>query len=1047
MKTKILYIFLLISLTGFAQSTVNGVVTDDSGTPMLGVNVIIKNTTTGTMTDFDGKYSIEAKSDDVLSFSAMGMVTKNVLVGSNKQLNVVMKADVAQLDEVVVIGYGSVAKKDLTGSVATIKTEVLETAPVANFDEALTGRLAGVSVSGNEGTPGEALKIVVRGGNSITSTNNPLYVINGLPLEDFDPSSINTSDIESYQVLKDASATAIYGSRGANGVIVITTKSGKSNSKTEVSFNISRSIQEITKTLEVLNGYQYVKYLQTQSIARDGYVVDPNGDNLSSFIAKWVDPELYRSLKGRDYQDEVFNIAPMTQASFSIRGGNDKTSISFSSGFTDQEGVLITTGFKKWTTNFTIKHKLSDKFSLWGAMNYSNANRYGAEMRTGNANQQLRNIILSRPVEPLNPDDGEEEGGFNAGADDAGDYTNLFDPVKDMNNTFREDKSHNIRVNTSLTYRITDDFTFKTTNGFNTTIGKEGLFYSKDTQQGTRSTNGINGQIETYERSTYSTSNTLQFNKDVKSNNFKALIGIEHVHYTNFTSKLWNKNLETDEFGLSNLDVGLNTTLSETDESENTLLSYFGRVNLNLKGKYLLTATYRADGSSKFQGDNRWGYFPSFSGAWQIGKEKFMDNVNFVNSLKLRAGWGLTGNNRVGDFISLDQLGFNKWNQYLFGVDEDVTLGVVQTVFAMPDLKWEKTGQTNIGMDFSMFQSRFSGTLDYYYKKTEDLLLYADMALSTGFAVVVQNVGSVSNQGFELSLRGLIFDNKDFRWETNFNISTNKNKVLSLNYGQEFIKNGVRIDWYDEDFYISEVGEPVGMMYGFEYDGLYQADDFTYDTTNSEHPYTLKDGVPSQASNVGPGFAKFVDQDGNGVIDQDDRVVIGDPHAKHFGGLSNNFKYKNIDLSIFLQWSYDFDIYNANRALWSYPSQKSYQNRLSDVANAWTPWNTDTDVITPYSNGYASWPREGYRLDSRFIEDGSYVRLKTVTLGYNLPLKEDSLFKNIRFAVSGQNLYTWTSYSGFDPEVSTQGNSVTPNLDWSAYPKSRTYNFSISAKF
>jgi len=1044
-------IALFVSFIGYAQSVITGTVTDTSNLPLPGVNILLKGTTNGSMTDFDGNFSIKAKKGDVLIISMLGMVSQTIKIEDQKHLPVILKSDVAQLDEIVVVGYGSVAKKDLTGAVASVETEDLQVAVVANFDEALTGRMAGVNVTTNEGTPGEALKIVVRGGNSITNSNDPLYVVNGLPLENFDPATIATSDIETFQVLKDASATAIYGSRGANGVIVITTKTGRTNSKSIVTLDVSSSIQDVTNTLDVLSPYQYVKNLETQSIARDAYQFLPNvdGSNLSSFINRWVDPELYRDIEGKDYQSEAFQLALMTRANLSIRGGTNKTNLSFSSGLVNQDGILITTGFKRWNNNFTINHKVSDKVDLWGAINYTNSNRSGARMRNGRGNQTLRNIILFRPVDPLNPGSNETPGGggFIPGENDA-EFANLFDPIQDMQGTKREDKAHNVRVNTTLTVDLAEELTLKTTNGFNTTIGQEELFYSKNTQQGTRSENGINGRIDGYERSTFSTSNTLAFNRKFKRNVFNVLGGIEFVHNTSYSSRLWNKNLPTDKFGINNLDVGTTPTISMTDFRENKLLSYFGRANLHLnRRKYLLSATFRADGSSKFQGGNRWGYFPSFSGAWQVAEEDFMDKLSFINSFKLRAGWGRTGNNRVGDYASINQFGIGIWNGYTFGQDEIYQPGATQTTFAVPDLRWETTAQTNLGLDFSMFDSRVSGTVDYYDKKTEDLLLYGDMSLSTGFATVVQNVGSVSNKGLEVSLNGLIVDKKDFRWEANFNISTNKNKILSLNDGQEFIKTDPQLDWNNEWYYISEVGQPVGMMYGFEYDGLYQMDDFIFDPSiNPERPYVLKPGLPTYQTGVGPGHAKYIDQNGDGIIDEADRVVIGNPYPKHFGGFENNFKYKNFDLGVLLQWSYDFDVFNANRALWSFPSHQSHLSRLASVADAWTPWNTDTDVIAHYSNGIATFPRPGYKFDTRYVEDGSFLRLKTVTIGYNVPVDNSTGFNSLRIALSAQNLYTWTSYSGYDPEVNV-GGTLNPSLDFSAYPKSRTISLTMTAKF
>ena len=1045
----ILIVALFLTCFGYAQQTITGVVKGADDQPLPGVVVKIKDTNIATMTDFDGNYSIDAGSDNVLMFIMMGMIPQNIKVGSQALINVAMADDVAQLDEVVVIGYGSVAKKDLTGAVSTVKVEDIEIAPVANFDQALSGRIAGVNVSSSEGTPGEALKIVVRGGNSITSSNDPLYVVNGMPLEDFDPSTIDASEIESFQILKDASATAIYGSRGANGVVVITTKSGKSNGKTEVTINLATSMQEITKTLNVFSPYQFVKNLETLAIARDGFQYLPyGGDNeRTKFINKWVDPELYRDAEGVDYQNEAFNLAPMTRGSIAVRGGNDKTTVSFSTNYVDQDGVLITTGFKRWGTNFTISHKINDKLNLWGSSNYTKSNRIGPRMRNGRGNQQLRNIILYRPVEPIIKSDGEEEGGLIPGENE-NDYANLFNPIEDIQGTTREDKSHNIRVNTRLTYKLNSNLTLQTSNSINTTLGQEELFYSLNTQQGSRSDNGINGQINAYERSTFSSSNTINYKKKIDNFNIGALVGMEYVHNTFFTSRLWNKNLPTDKFGISNLDIATTPTIALTDEQENKLLSYFGRFNVNYKYKYLITATIRADGSSKFQEDHRWGYFPSVSGAWQLGNEDFMESVNFVNSLKIRLGWGLTGNNRIGNYSSYNQFGTSIWSGYAFGESEAYIPGAVQSTFAVPDLRWESTGQTNLGVDFSLLQSRLSGTVDYYYKKTTDLLLNADMAPSTAFPQAVQNVGSVSNEGLEFSLTGQIIDKKRFKWNASINISTNKNKILSLNQGQEFIKSDPQIDWGNENYYISQVGSPVGMMYGLQYDGLYQSEDFTYEPDQStQAPYVLKEGLPTYGTNVGPGHVKYVDQNGDGFIDEDDKVVIGNPYPKHFGGFNNNFRYKNFDLSVLLQWSYKFDVLNANRALWAYPNNNTNFSRLAEAANAWTPWNTDTDVVAHYSNGIAAYPRPGYKADSRYVEDGSYLRLKTVSLGYNVPLNPDAGFKSLRLTLSGQNLYTWTNYSGYDPEVGVGGNALNQNLDFSAYPQSRTYSLAITAKF
>lgn len=1057
MKNKLyqIYICFFIALAGFAQTKITGVITDENNMPLPGVNVLVKNTTNGVMTDFEGQFSIEVNQGVILSISMVGMITQNIKVTDQTNLKILLKQDVAKLDEVVVIGYGSTTKKDLTGAVSTVKAEDLEVAPVATFDEALTGRIAGVTVTSDEGTPGAPLRIVVRGGNSLTGSNDPLYVVNGIPLEEFDPGTINTEDISSFQVLKDASATAIYGSRGANGVIVITTKSGNTDGTTNVNFKFSSGLQFINKHLEVLNPYQFVKHLETQAIARDGnQLITDSGSFLSIFLNRWGSPELYRDVAGRNYQEEAFREALMTRANFSVSGGNSKTNIFFSTAYLDQQGILITTGYKRLNTNFTIRHKINDKLHLRAAAWYTSSKRFGPPMRTSRNDQILRSLIVFRPVDPINRQEGEEEGGYIPGVNDD-DFRFLFDPIKNLNNTDRIDTNNSIRLLGNLTYKINKNLTLKSANGYRTNIGKGELFYGLETQQGSRSENGINGTITNNQRTTISTSNTLQYKKRIRRSRLEALLGMEYVDNNFFSSRLRNTNLPTDKFGVSNLDIATRPTLALTNETSNKLMSFFGRFNFSLNNKrFLLTATLRADGSSKFQPENRWGYFPSFSGAWQIGDENFMSNLFFLNSLKLRAGWGLTGNNRIGDYISFNQFGITTGTGYTFGFDETYQPGAVQTTLAVPDLRWETTGQTNIGLDFSMFQSRFSGTIDYYYKLTDDLLLNANMSLSTGFSGVTQNIGSVSNEGLEVSLSGLIIDRENFKWETTFNISTNVNTIVALNDGQEWIKTDARYDFANgrtpEFHYISEIGQPAGMMYGFVYDGLFQVDDFVFDPSAPESaPYTIKDGLPIYRNgNIGPGHVKYVDQNGDGIIDQDDRTVIGNPHPKHFGGLNNKIKIRNFDIECLLQWSYDYDIFNANRASWSFPTHNGSFNLLSSAANAWTPSNTNTNIVTHYSNGAAAFPPPGYRFDSRYIEDGSFLRLKTVRVGFNVPMKNTKIgMKTLRIALSGQNLFTWTNYSGFDPEVSIRRSALVRNLDFSAYPQRTTYNVEVSAKF
>lgn len=1042
----ICFIFFSATSTMLSQNSVKGVVSDENKVPIPGVNIMVKGTKKGTVTDFDGRYTLnDVAVNSVLVYSYLGYKEKQVSVKRNNEtINVTMQEDLESLDEVVVIGYGSVLRQDLTGAIATVKSEEITVAPTANFDQALVGRIAGVSITSPEGVPGAALDIVIRGGNSVTGSNAPLYVIDGIPLEGFDPATISTSDIESFNVLKDASATAIYGSRGANGVILITTKNGKTNGTTEVTLSHSYGQQYIPTRINLLNPYQYVKYREYQAFANDGWTY---GTASTNFRNTWVDPELYRNEKGTDWQDEIFQLADLIQNNVTVSGGNQTTNIFYSFDHTDQEGTVINTGFKKLNNNLRVNHKFNDKTRISTSLFYSNSKRLGPSFRTDKAFSTLRNVMNFRPVEPV-ISDGLEPGGFDPNDPD---FANTFNPLRDLQNTSRNQNQNLFRGSFSLFHKIADNLELKATGNFQVSDTEDRTLYGAESAQAQRTVNGISAIIETNNRTVLSTSNTLTHTLKKDKFVLTSLAGIEASQDGFESTRLRNNNLPTDQFGTSNIGIATTPTLSQSNASENTLLSYFGRANLALSNKYILTATYRADGSSKFAKQNRWGYFPSFSVGWKLDKEKFLKNSDFINSLRLRAGYGVTGNNRIPDYSAFNTIGISSGTGYVFGSGENYQPGSVQNNLAVPDLKWETTKQSNVGIDFDIFDFKISGTVDYYNKRTTDLLLNADMALSTGFNAVRQNVGEVSNKGLEISLNTVNIKTPSFEWTTSFNISTNKNEIIRLNDGQLDIRTNADYDFNNEFHYISAVGEPVGMMYGLQFERLYQAEDFiSFPNNPLGSRYELKPGIPNNGNvNVRPGMAKFVDQDGNGTINELDRVVIGNPYPKHFGGLENSFKYKNFDVRFLLQWSYDFDIFNANRTVFGVAQVNQGFNRLALVADAWSPFNSDSDVNVSYSDGIAGFNPSGNKFDSRAVEDGSYIKLKTVAIGYSLPKRalEKIKLKTLRFTLSGQNIFTWTDYSGYDPDVSVSGNPLIRNLDFSAYPQSTTISVGVTTTF
>lgn len=1045
MKKALIFVMVCIiaPLTAFAQNSISGTVTDGEGYPLPGVSVVVKGQAKGTSTDFDGLYLLtNLNPEDVLIFSYVGFETQEIQVEDKESLNVQMAESSVGLEEVIVVGYGTVKKKDLTGAIAKIDSEDLVKTATTNFDQALAGRVSGVQITSVDGTPGESLNIVIRGGNSITGDNSPLYVVDGIPLEDFDPASISTSDIESFDILKDASATAIYGSRAANGVIIITTKEGRSDGQTDVKVSVAHSAQWIPNRLQVLSPYQYVKYQENIAKALDNYVP---GQYQGYFEGSWIDPELYRDMEGTSWQDEIFQLASTTRYNGSLSGGNKTSRLYFSAEYLDQEGTMINTGFKKLLNNLKFSHKVNSKTSFNGYLQYSHLNRNGATVSGNKYTSVIRDAIQFRPVEPIN-DDGLEEGGIDYDLDN---QRYLFNPIKNLENTDRQNRSDVIRGSLALTHKFKPNFYLRMSGTYQIDNRKETLFFGQDTYQGTRGTDHINGTLTTRRYQTLSTSNTLTYKKKIGKHNMTFLAGLEAQKRDSEFARMKNSEIPTDLFGMAKLDLGLSPSIPVTSLSGNTLLSYFGRVNYAYKSKYLLTATYRADGSSKFAEDNRWGYFPSFSAAWKFSDEDFMMDIDAISFAKLRIGWGKTGNNRIGDYDAYSQLNANTSSGYVWGPEQNYVPGAYQSNLGVPDLRWETTAQTNIGLDLGFFNQKLEATLDYYHKETSDLLLNAEMAPHAGFDRVQQNVGKVQNQGLEVTLNSTNIVTDNFRWTSSFNISFNKNKTLALNQGQEAIYTDP--EWnqsYPEYQYITEVGQPVGMMYGLEFDRIYQLEDFVWD--NALQTYQLKDGVPDNGTlPVAPGSVKFIDQNNDGTINEQDRVIIGNPNPDHFGGLANNFEYGPIDFTFLLQWSAGFDILNTNKAVFEVPAA-GRNNGFPALIDAWSPLNTDTDVGTiRYSNVYGA-PPKGNQIDNRHVEDGSYLKLKTVSLGYNLSenLAEQLKIKSMRIHITGQNLFTWTNYSGYDPDVSVgKFGALTPRLDYSAYPQSTTIMTGIDITF
>ena len=1021
-------------------SQVTGKVVDAMG-ELPGVSVVVKGTTNGTVTGLDGSFKLDnVKPADIVQFSFIGYKTQEIKVSSQKIFNITLQEDAQALGEVVITaGYGDIKRKDFTGSAGKANMVDMMKAPIASFDQALAGRIAGVQVSSNEGMPGSTFNIVVRGNNSLTQSNSPLYVIDGFPVEDANAASINPADIESLDILKDASATAIYGARGANGVVIITTKKGTAG-KATVTYNGSFSVQKIINTIDMMDAYEFVK-LQGE--------VRSKAEMESTWFSNypWKDDngvkrdlEFYRNLptdvKQYDWQDKIFRSALTHNHYASLNGGKEGTRYSASLSYMNQEGIITNSDFERYQGRVSLDQRISDKFKVNLNANYTRAitNGTSPSSTVSSATSSLMYSVWGyRPVTYDNAD--LENSLFDPAVDSSNDYR--FNPILNQREEYRKRIEDNLVANTFVEYTILPGFKAKVSAGYRLKNVTNEQFNNSKTRYGnpTRS-EGVNASMGTTENRSWLNENTLTYVKTFnKKHNLNALAGItfQGDYYKYYYMKV--QQITNEALGMSGMDEGTPSKV-ESSLSESKLMSYLARVNYNYDSKYYLTASFRADGSSKFVGNNRWGYFPSASVAWNFNREAFLEKASsWLSNGKLRLSWGMTGNNRVGDFAALAKLYSSITTEYVF--NNSYYPGYALSALANKDLKWETTDQVNLGFDLGFFDDRINLTVDVYHKLTRDLLLNADLPYSTGFSSAYKNIGKMQNRGLEITLETQNIKTKDFTWSTNFNISFNRGKIKELNAGQETLLSTVSFDnGYQTPSYIAQVGQPVGLMYGFVYDGTYKYEDF--DKTASGD-YILKANIPNNGGDrtaIKPGTAKYKDINGDGVVNDNDRTIIGRGHPIHTGGFTNNFTYKDFDLSIFFQWSYGNNIINANRLIFENGEPRKETNMFASYINRWTPENPNSDIPAVRGQG----PKV---FSSRVIEDGSYLRLKTISLGYNVPakaLKKCSL-SSARIFISGENLLTFTSYSGYDPEVSVRNSALTPGFDYSAYP--RAYNFSV----
>lgn len=1028
-----LLLLLAVASTGVVAQTkghkVVGTVMGPDSLPLLGATVIIKGVNRGVVSDSTGRYVMpNVQPSATLVFSFLGMATQEIAVGNKTQINAVLASDDAQLEEVVVVGYSEVKYKDLTGSVGRANVGDMLKTNVGNIGEAFAGRVAGVQVTSNEGMPGSDMNITIRGNNSVTQSNTPLYIIDGFPLEDSSMGTVNPSDIASISILKDASATAIYGARAANGVVIITTKLGVPGATT-VTLDASYGFAEISKKIDLMNAYEFVslqKEIMTEADFNKTYL---SGENSI---------EDYRNVKSIDWQDKVFQVAPVQQYSVNLSGGNRSTRFSTTLSMLDQDGIIKNSNYTRYQGRATIDHRFNKKWHVQASGNFSRTLQTGDSPSqtnyTGSANL-LPNVWSYRPFASLGDDDLINEW-VDPSINPSQDFR--VNPIYIVSDEYRMSVNNYLRANAYVEYELIKDLKIKVLAGF---MNDD---YSNDQFNGSRSrtgnkyrSDGINASSQNKSTQQWVNENTITYKTAFgqgKRHNLDLLAGqtMQGSKYTN--SYMKTTHIPNENLGINGMGQG-SPVVSNFTSAEWTLMSFLSRVNYNYDSRYYFTATFRADGSSKFAKNNRWGYFPSASLAWNISNEEFLRKNKTISNLKLRTSWGQTGNNRISEYAYRTQMSAIEGSEYPLGNSN--TTGNIITNLGNRNLKWETTSQWDAGLDLGLFNNRVGVTVDVYRKITSDLLLSADIPPSSGFLTNTMNIGKIRNQGLEITLQTQNINTKNFRWTSDFNISFNSNKVLALSHNQESIINVISYN----NAYITKIGKPMGMLYGYIYEGTYKYDDF--DKVGDK--WVLKANVPENGTGragVQPGDSKFRDINNDGTVNADDCTIIGRGQPIHTGGFNNSFEYRNFDLNIFFQWNYGNDILNAARTQFVRGKSEVGYNRWQEYTGRWTPENPTSDI-----------PRVGGWGSSQFstfeVEDGSFLRLKNISLGYTLPSKITKKFfvQKLRVYCSAQNLVTWSNYSGYDPEVSTKNTALTPGYDWSAYPRSRVYNFGINVVF
>jgi TonB-linked SusC/RagA family outer membrane protein len=1073
-KNRLIHLLLIFPMILFAQSkAITGTVIDENKMPLPGVSILIKGLNIGSFTDFDGLFSLTVpETGKTLVFSYLGYISKELVIGNKGTFNIQLEIDTNNtLEEIVVVGYGSQRKSDITGSVASVKVDDIAAAQNTTVDALLQGRAAGVQVTQNAGSPGSGVSVKIRGASSLRGNNEPLYVIDGVIIssagEDASNASadsnsleetqnglngINPRDIESIEVLKDASATAIYGSRGANGVILITTKKGKSG-KTSIQSYVNTSVSEISERYDVLDALGYANY-QNEALLVNGGA--PRFSISSGTIFPIADDGTVSDIAAEkhNWHDEVYKqgFSKSTGASFS--GGTEKGNYYASVGYNDQGGIVENSRLQNGNFSINLNQDLSDKFSISAKLNafYSNGNFAQDGDRAGGQRSFVGNILRY----PTLVTDG---GTF----DNEDGISSPFSWVNDFQDTSEESR---FIGSLALVYKFNiKGLKYKVQAGGNIRNKERRRFYGLTTFQGS-STNG-SLSISNLQTKSYQINNLLAYNRTFnKKHRINGVIGMTY-DVRDIKNTLYAVNdFSTTEFGVDQPIYGQQISRPlDVLPLESQLLSYLSRVNYSFDNKYIITGTFRADGSSKFSKENRYSYFPSFSLAWRANNEKFLKNSETINELKVRIGWGMTGNQGISAYQT-----FANYGPILYGnSDEGTNIGFVPLNVSNPNLKWETTKQLNFGLDFGLWENRLTGTLDVYDKQTDDLLLNQPLGPSSGFTSLLVNRGSLNNKGVELTLSGTLIDKNDFSIDIGGNIAFNKSKIQNLGGTPEDIHINGNIEnrvfyrgqnistgnYFRAPANIFMEGEEVGLFYGFETDGIYQEGDVLpngnlaiYDPNNNiEYDHDNDLNTPTilyPNDGISAGDVRIVDQNGDGEITEADRTIIGNPNPDFVFGGYLNMNYKRFNLSVQINGVYGNEIANGNLIQLGTAEGRSANILSQAYNNAWRP--------DAQSNTY---PRVGYSRESgspaitdRIIENGSFLRISNITLGYDIPVEKTNVFSRANVYVTGMNLFTFTDYSGYNPEITNflnNGNIV--GVDWNGFPNAQTIMLGLNLKF